>query len=153
NPGLLVTLMGSILDTIENWAKAGCRLVREVVSWIVEWIYKRLAPSRPISHPGSGWIDSLQILLYVLLAVVVCTLAVVLLRNWQRRKSRCKKVEAEPVLSAPDLADESVGADQLPEESWLKLAQETAERGQLRLALRAFYLAGLARLSRRELIR
>jgi len=50
------------------------------------------------------------------------------------------------------LADENVLASQLPEEEWLKLAREQADRGDLRLALRALYLAGLAHLAARELV-
>ena len=45
-----------------------------------------------------------------------------------------------------------MGADQLPEDGWLKLAREMVEDGNLRLALRAFYLAGLAHLAAREMI-
>ena len=43
-------------------------------------------------------------------------------------------------------------ADQLPGDSWMKLARELLERGELRLALRAFYLASLAHLASRNLI-
>jgi hypothetical protein len=53
---------------------------------------------------------------------------------------------------APDLADENVGAEQLPEDGWVKLARELLERGELRLAVRAFYLATLAHLAERSLI-
>jgi hypothetical protein len=50
------------------------------------------------------------------------------------------------------LNDENVVADQLPEDGWLKLARELMERGDLRLALRALYLASLAHLAQREFI-
>jgi len=46
----------------------------------------------------------------------------------------------------------NLGAEQLPEDGWTKLARELLERGELRLALRAFYLASLARLAERNLI-
>ena len=52
----------------------------------------------------------------------------------------------------PDIQDENVGADQLPGDGWMKLARELLERGELRLALRAFYLASLAHLAARNLI-
>ena len=55
-------------------------------------------------------------------------------------------------MAVPDLNEESVTADQLPEDGWLQLARELMERGELRLALRASYLAGLAHLGHRELI-
>src|ERR1700733_8371753 len=67
-----------------------------------------------------------------------------------RRKSAI--VAAEAIQSAPDLRDENVGADQLPEDGWTKLARELLAKGELRLALRAFYLASLAHLADRNLI-
>ena len=57
------------------------------------------------------------------------------------------------MASVPDIADENVIASQLPEDDWLRLARELMGRGELRLALRALYLAGLAHLAQREMIR
>ena len=51
-----------------------------------------------------------------------------------------------------DLADESVTADQMPESSWLQLAEELLAKGDCRLALRALYLAGLNYLGQKDLI-
>ena len=59
---------------------------------------------------------------------------------------------AEPVLATPDLTDENVAANELPEDGWLKLARELMEKGDLRLALRALYLASLAHLAQREFV-
>jgi hypothetical protein len=56
------------------------------------------------------------------------------------------------VAIAPDLHAPDLLADQWPEEGWLKLARELAQAGNLRLALRASYLAGLAHLGQRQLI-
>ena len=42
---------------------------------------------------------------------------------------------------------------ELPEDGWVKLARELLEKGEFRLALRAFYLANLAHLAGRNLIR
>ena len=40
----------------------------------------------------------------------------------------------------------------MPEDEWLKLANEMLAKGDLRLALRAFYLATLAHLAAREIV-
>jgi hypothetical protein len=61
-------------------------------------------------------------------------------------------VTAEALAPLPDLRDEGVTADQLPEDGWLQLARDLVQRGELRLALRASYLAGLAHLASRQLI-
>ena len=63
-------------------------------------------------------------------------------------------LETAPDANAekPDLTDENVDASQLPADNWLTLAQEMIERGEFRLALRAFYLAGLAHLGEQRLV-
>ena len=55
-------------------------------------------------------------------------------------------------LLTPDLTDENVKADDLSTNRWLTLAGELAEKGELRLAMRALYLATLAHLADREMI-
>ena len=40
----------------------------------------------------------------------------------------------------------------MPEDEWLRLANEMLAKGDLRLALRAFYLATLAHLAAREIV-
>lgn len=74
---------------------------------------------------------------------------------WTNRESfrRRERINAEVVrTSTPDLNSEDVVASQLPEDEWLKLGREMLERGERRLAIRAFYLATLAHLRFRELI-
>jgi hypothetical protein len=71
------------------------------------------------------------------------------------RRKRAPVVVAEAVAGAApviDLADESLTADQLPESSWLKLAEEWLAKGDCRLALRALYLASLNFLNQRNLV-
>ena len=69
-----------------------------------------------------------------------------------RRKKAVRATPVSPVAAPIDLADESLTADQMPESSWLRLAEEMLAKGDCRLALRALYLAGLNYLSDRELI-
>jgi hypothetical protein len=58
-----------------------------------------------------------------------------------------------PLAGTPALRAETVSADQLPEDGWLSLAAEMAAKAEWRLALRAVYLASLAHLAQRELVR
>src|SRR6185295_19083589 len=73
-------------------------------------------------------------------------------RMWKQRGLGAATV-AEPISTVPDLGDESVVADQLPVDGWLARARELMSKGDLRLALRALYLASLAHLGQREMIR
>jgi hypothetical protein len=91
-------------------------------------------------------------LLYALVAAAVIGLAYAVYRIFRNRNSRVEAVASEPLQLAPDLSDETLGADLLPEDGWTKLGRELLARGELRLALRAFYLASLAHLAQRNLI-
>jgi hypothetical protein len=152
-PGLLAAFIDSIVETLHTWVREGFRWLRDAVRWILEAIFKRFNPPHPIREPGSGWITYVHILLYALLAGAAGALVFLVLRTWTRRRAKPEEVQAEPVAAVPNLAEEDVLADELPEDGWLKLAQELAERGELRLSLRALYLASLANLGRRQVIR
>ena len=104
------------------------------------------------SAPGYGWIMSLNLLLYLLVAAVVLGFLYLGYRIWRNRRPREPLILSEPIKPLPDVADENVAADQLPEDGWTALARELLARGELRLALRAFYLASLAHLAERNLL-
>ena len=137
------------------------RLVRKLFHILGKWwrsfldFLDRLMPktSMPSSKPSAGAgvtsREIFEISLIVLCVALVCFLAVKIReRILQNRGTAPKTAGAEHV----DLAEESVTADQLPEDEWLRLAREMMNKGEWRLALRALFLAGLAHLSQRGLI-
>jgi hypothetical protein len=132
--------------------------LRRSVEWLgrqLDRLFEKLfGRSRTGPAPGSGmeWLTSLQGLFFLVVMVLACALAVLLLRLWKRGRPGRDAVLVEAIQPAPDLTDESVGADTLPEDGWIRLARELAGRGELRLALRAFYLSSLAHLAARGLI-
>jgi hypothetical protein len=136
------------------------RMIRNAIKGTAEWIGKvwrkifggRTRTAPPAGGSDTGWAALLEILLYVLVAAVLCAIGVLVYRLWRNRRLKPDLVETEAIQPVPDLADESVGADQLPEDGWLRLAQELLARGEFRLALRAFYLSSLAHLAERNLI-
>jgi hypothetical protein len=137
--------MGALL---RDWARA-------FFDWLRE-LWHKFFPDQP-SHSqaegsGYGWIMLLQVFLYGLVVAAVAALGVFLWRVWLGRHRPGAMTAALPVRPAPDLADENVGADQLPEDGWTTLARELLERGEFRLAMRAFYLASLSHLATRNLI-
>jgi hypothetical protein len=87
------------------------------------------------------------------LIAVLGVLAFFAVRVWMLRRTPVFEVAATPGLKLPDLEEDDLTADTLPEEGWLALANEMMQRGDLRLAMRAIFLAGLAALAHRELIR
>jgi hypothetical protein len=73
---------------------------------------------------------------------------------WRARRLRrmTAKSAARPSAAVIQLEDEGLTADRLPEAGWLEMAERAMAEGNLRLALRAFYLANLAWLGRREFL-
>jgi len=85
-------------------------------------------------------------------ALFVLTLAGYLLRRWYTGRVGDVNAESVAVAPPPDLEDENITADALPEDQWMALAEELLAKGERRLAIRALFLASLARLGEHGLI-
>jgi hypothetical protein len=110
-------------------------------------------PTLPTGNSQLDWLGGLKGVLYLLLAAGIGAIAWILIRRWHSR-SRPPSAPAAPIpVAIPDLTAETVSADLLPEDEWLRLAAELAGRAEWRLALRAIYLASLAHLAHRQLVR
>ena len=157
--GFFAAFMDGLIETLRSWAKAIGRAVKAVVRWVadvIDWLREKIFGKRPTAHEsgsaGTDWMVSLQGLIFVLLVLAACAVAILFYRTWRRRGAR-KEIASEAVAPVPAVADENVTASQLPEDDWLRLARELMGKGELRLALRALYLAGLAHLAQRDMIR
>jgi hypothetical protein len=146
--GVITKFFNKMGATLRGWARA-------IGDWIDKllrkWSHDRSDhPASPSS--GYGWIMLLHALIYVLVAAFVIMLAVLLIRVSRGGPRSRTAVTGEPIQPAPDITDENVRADQLPEDGWIQLARELLARGEFRLAMRAFYLSGLAHLATRNLV-
>lgn len=139
------------------WKKL-TKTVKTIWKWLGDtWdrlrkTFDREPKPRDLSERGGSfnWTGTAR---WTLIILIGALLIVVGLLFWKWRQGRQAEIAvAEPLAAVPDLTQENVTADQLPEDGWLQLARELMDRGELRLALRALYLAGLAHLGRRELI-
>ena len=134
--------VGDIFTKSKRWM---VKMRKKVADW--------LFPDRdPTTRDASGflsWFSNVKVITILLLIVG----AVILIVMLTRRRLPVSVAQAEPALPRPDLNEEHVTADQLPEDGWLALARELMQSGQFRLSLRASYLASLAHLGHRELIR
>lgn len=145
NDGLVVRFLKWTLGLIED-------VFHKIQEWIgkaYDWL-KNLFPKKPQKEKegtDGDWILSLRTLLYTLLAVLLGLMAFILWKTMRRQGKELITATSAPVHSIPDLADDQTKADELPPNRWLMLAKELMEKGDLRLALRAFYLATLAHLS------
>jgi hypothetical protein len=147
--GPVARFLDKVGAMLRKWARA-------VLDWVNDWLRKLFRNWHPASKStgssGYGWIMSVQLLLWGLIAVVLAALAIFLYQAWRGRRKSRPAVASEAFFPVPDVTDENVSADQLPEDGWMKLARELLERGEFRLAMRAFYLSSLSHLATRNLI-
>ena len=143
--------LDDLAKTVARWRKAAMKSVRDLFDWLDEKFSSKKPRDRSRAGAGVGWMSGLQALLFVLLALVASAVAILFWRVWKDRDRRAV-VAAQAIAATPDLTDENIAASQLPEAGWLRLAREMMDAGNLRLALRALYLASLAHLAQRELI-
>ena len=147
--GLIAAFMRGVSETIGDWLG----VVRQWFEKLLDWV--ALRGDSPASGGGrglGGMGGALKLLLYGLLALLLCTAAILLLRTWRQPSALSVQAVADAVDASPDIEDDTTSADQLPADGWLALARELVAKGELRLALRAVFLAGLAHLGKREFI-
>jgi hypothetical protein len=144
--GALAAFLDQVIVILREWT----RTVGEWLDKLGRWIFGNTP--RPSARSSTNWLAGLRWLLVALIVALAAVLGVMLVRIW-RRRTRNTETLAQPLPAMPDLADDHVSPDQLPEDGWSRLARELMDRGELRLALRAYYLASLAHLADRNLIR
>jgi hypothetical protein len=144
--GFLSQLFEKIFDALKNFFKT----IGELFKKLMEFIFGDRNLSSPNTDKGAA--KTAKALLILVLVLVVLTLAFVLAKLLLRKKKTAASGESAPIQAIPDLEDEDVAADQLPEDQWTALARDLIAKGELRLGLRALYLASLSHLAESRLI-
>ena len=121
-----------------------------------EWIERQLEKLQRRFRPRERHGDNLgllggtgsDILIYVTVGILLLVLIILVLRHVRSQRLLESEAEATPITaSVVDLQRDDLTADQLPRDRWLALVEELLSQGQLRLALRACFLAQLAHLA------
>jgi hypothetical protein len=147
-PGAQKGVIARFFETIARLIRDTLSAIVNLIDRLVRWIF---SGDTSLALPGFGWMTSSG-LLFVLLAVLACMLTIFLIRTRRRKSARNAGVAAVATEALPDLTDETIRADQLPEDGWTSLARQLLENGEYRLAMRAYYLASLANLAQRNLV-
>ena len=147
--GPLAAALKWLLDMI----KKGIKSIWEWVRDLLDWLESLLPKSEGQTAAGNrNWKTPVRIVLLLLLFLLLATMAFIFIRIWQRRQTQPAETISAAAIPVPDLTDEKIKADDLSTNRWLSLAAELAEKGELRLAMRAMYLATLAHLADHEMI-
>lgn len=148
--------LAGFFKAIGNWVRDMKNSVNKFIDdYIVRQIKDflrgfRFKSSGSDLSPTTPWADMAHSVMVVLVVVLALLLIVLLVRHWMRMPpAQAKAEEAAPELN---LENEQIIASQLPENEWLRLAQEKINQGDFRLALRALFLATLAHLGERRLL-
>ena len=134
-----------------GWIRAAQKSMKQFWQWVEKFIRRLFEREQKAETEGTEAVVSrrtMEALIGVALALVVGAG----IFYFMRRRTPVVAGQAVTVAAAVNLADESVTADQLPESSWMQLAEEWMAKGDSRLALRALYLAGLNYLNGRGLV-
>lgn len=158
NEGAFARFLEKIGDMLRRWGHAilhyMAKGLRAVYHWVERLLEKLFGGGRSYAggSSGSGWMATIKVFLWALVVIVAAGLAILFYRVWLGRQKTRSVVASEAILPVPDITDENTAADELPEEEWTRLGKELLARGELRLAMRAFYLASLSHLATRNLI-
>ena len=140
------SLFDEAVDAMDRQLRRAAIWVRGVIRWLREQLGMRPSPA----DVGSGdlqRIRKLRWLLYGLIALLVVAAAILLSRILRARRIAKPHANAVPAAPGNDPADQIMEPGKVPEDRWLAIAQEFVARGELRMAVRAFYLAGLSYLA------
>ncbi|MCK5203737.1 MAG: hypothetical protein KAR15_07690 [Desulfobacterales bacterium] len=148
--GPIASVVAWIIDKLGKGIKAVINWVDKLMDWLIGLLP---AGDRRTASSNANWITSVRVAVFVLLIGILCALVYILWRSWMRRQNAQAEIVAAAVESTPNLENDDTAADDLPVNRWLELARELTEKGSLRQAIRAFYLAILADLAAHELIK
>ncbi|NLT69787.1 MAG: DUF4129 domain-containing protein [Verrucomicrobiaceae bacterium] len=144
---------------IEEIAASAKQLVDTAGKWFDDMM-RRLLDKDRVGRGGGREPDfrffkelssGFSLALVVLLLGLLVWLALVLYRKHRSRVST--EIVEEGESARIDLASEDIVATQLHEEEWMRLAREQIRKGDERLAVRALFLATLAHLGDRGLLK
>lgn len=120
----------------------------EAFSSFLRKLWPRALTLSPEKEEGGGW--RLKDIRLWLALVLVLTLGVAASLLWLRRQREAAQLSVPVAITPlPDLSNAAVASER-SEDEWFALAERLEGKGELRLALRAAYLALLAGLSQRE---
>ncbi len=138
-PNFLVRFLRQAIRFFGKWVSA-------LFQWLDELMRDKPTFGNETGMPARGLIrGSMYALVALILAVAVYVM-------WRSRKKLT--VVAQPLAEAVaiDLAEADVSPALLEEDGWLALAREYLDKGEPLMALRAYYLAGLALLGQKQLV-
>ena len=143
------------LAPIAKWLEKTSDSIWEAIDRFFNWLDTAFnhSPKQNHSSGNSSFNPSvLKGISLLLLLILAGVLAVVLFRVLRSRYRPPQSLEEAGPPPEVDLDDENIVATLLEEDEWIAMARQLAAAGELRKAMRAWFLAGIASLARRDLL-
>ena len=136
-----------MLKTVGKWLEKATQAVDRFLEWLGETL-RKLFQGRggdttekvPESPAGS-------MILYILIFAGAVGAVLIIQKMFLPRPREEEIPTGGPSVTTADLTDENILASDLPENEWMAMARELLDRGEVRLGIRALYLASLAHLA------
>jgi hypothetical protein len=148
--GLAFSFMRDIANMLADWGETILRWtdpIRRMIKALLDQLREKMPEFR-----GRRNLEeisfTLRIIMYSLVVLLIGAGCFFVWRTWKNCARRSLVVMAELIKAIPDIEKETTTAADLPEDGWIALAKELLDKGELRLALRAVFLASLAFLGR-----
>jgi len=144
------SIWSDFADSIGRWLKDTVEATGRVLGRIIRWIEKHLKLDKHADEPlDLSWHEHVRLFLFILLALGACIIGISIHRIWKRRSGAKGPVNADSITPVVDILSENVEADKLPSDEWMNMARDLLDKGEMRLAIRAMFLASLAYLAHR----
>ena len=124
------------------------KMLRKVWKWLRKYIFRDWK-----QNPKESKWEPLRLskTLYVLMGLMMVVMGTALIVIWKIKK-KGKTFQIQPPVNVPDIRSDTIKADDLLTEQWLDMANNLLNQGDLRHAVRAFYLGTLSHLARAQMI-
>lgn len=142
----------SFFRQISEGIVSGVRGIGQAIEDFFDWVEEKLAKGERGSNTNAASGFPFDTLLLIVGILIVVGMLVLFIRSMKKKKEKLIPVAA-PVANPVDIESEEVVATDLPEDQWLHLARNYLDQGDLRLALRAYFLSLLAMLENQALIK
>jgi len=142
-----------LIEEMAEWVTKFVSAIGNFIGDMIEKLFRRNVVDLDDSDAkyGEGWSALIPALMWTLAVILLGGLIWLIVHYW-RQARKVEVIAADEAVPVIDLEADQVVASQLPVNEWMKLAREKANQGELRLAMRALFLATLAHLGEKRLL-
>ncbi len=150
-PAAIQRFLSDACNTVATWLRPLKQWALDFIRWLAKYLSAWKGQQEQMSG-NNNWEGRVKALVYFMLCLAAAALLAIIFKLLRAPKAGPLKPQVPPVRDIPDMEDELVKADDLPENEWMRIARGFIADGNNRPALRALYLAALSHLAERKFV-